>query len=682
MTHSLRTLFLALALLPAVVGSAYAADNRCFRILPLPQSVSWGTKNAWHWHELQVIRLENGAVRPCTDMVRRLRKKGEGRRLLLRLTTRDTPQNEEGYRLTVDREGAVVTSRSNTGLFYGCQTLRQLLEDSRDFGCPIPEVTVTDYPTIAYRAVHLDTKHHLDRMEYYYRMIDKLASYKVNAVIWELEDKLRYTRNPEIGAPNAISKQEMQSLCRYARERHIDVSPLVQGLGHAGYILKHHPELRENPQSDWEFCPSNPKTYDMQFSLYAEAMEAMPYGKYLHVGGDELYSVGVDERCKAMGKSPFELQMEWLGKVCRYAREHGRTPIFWDDMPLKYGGVYDLVEDKNISADQLARQWNTDRLDSSVALFPKDCVYMRWNYENAEIPGNRKILDWYAGKGISVMGATAASFGESPFLPRNNTQADAIRSFCRLIGEHRLGGILATAWDDCSPHLETVWRGYIALAEYGWNPQGRNVDTFKQVHAQREFGFRAQDNRMAFLDDLERSFFFFDEALSVSGRRNPGWGIREYAVIELPDSLRPGAWTGTYAEKIKRAVTEDSSYRHIKKGIEEARDLARRNSYTLRIYEQLNELQHYPTRLLLALAAYDSDPSRDNYNKVKAVAESFGTMRHALEKVYGETRFLRQPEGYIEDSNFANHLSAKSPDNDWMFLYEIPVTEKVLQYFR
>lgn len=51
-------------------------------------------------------------------------------------------------------------------------------------------------------------------MEYYYQEIDKLARYKINAVIWELEDKLRYTRRPEIGAPNAISKQEMQALCR------------------------------------------------------------------------------------------------------------------------------------------------------------------------------------------------------------------------------------------------------------------------------------------------------------------------------------------------------------------------------------------------------------------------------------------------------------------------------------
>ena len=81
-------------------------------------------------------------------------------------------------------------------------------------------------------------------MEYYYRMVDKLARYKVNAIIWELEDKFEYSSHPEIASPNAISKQEMQAFCRYARERNIEISPLVQGLGHASFILKHHWELR------------------------------------------------------------------------------------------------------------------------------------------------------------------------------------------------------------------------------------------------------------------------------------------------------------------------------------------------------------------------------------------------------------------------------------------------------
>ena len=205
-----------------------------------------------------------------------------------------------------------------------------------------------------------------------------------------------------MAAGNAISKQEMQAICRYAQERNVEISPLVQGLGHAGFILKHHWELRENPSSDWEFCPTNPKTYEFQFDLYRDALEAMPYGRFLHVGGDETMAIGIDERCKATDKSAFELQMGWLRKVCDFAKSNGRIPIFWDDMPLKYGGLWDMAHGDNDTDDL---HWDTQKLDSVIDLFPKDCVYMRWNYRDATRPGHQRILKWYHDKGLRVMAA-------------------------------------------------------------------------------------------------------------------------------------------------------------------------------------------------------------------------------------------------------------------------------------
>lgn len=110
-----------------------------------------------------------------------------------------------------------------------------------NWGWSFPRMKITDWPAIAYRSVHWDNKNHLDRVEYYYDLIDRLARYKINGVIWEIEDKLRYGAPPgRSPRPNAISKQEVQAICRYAKERNIEISPLIQGLGHATYILKHH----------------------------------------------------------------------------------------------------------------------------------------------------------------------------------------------------------------------------------------------------------------------------------------------------------------------------------------------------------------------------------------------------------------------------------------------------------
>lgn len=655
--------------------------DKTFQLLPQPQSVELASGQGVGYQELSCILPLNETPIPILgEMLDKLpRCPRPGKSVRLQLTDQKVPTSPEGYMLEVNDKGICISARAPAGLFYGCQTLEQLIEDSRDFNVRIPAMRITDYPAIPYRAVHFDTKHHLDRMEYYYREIDKLARYKINAVIWELEDKLRYTRRPEIAAPNAISKQEMQALCRYARQRNIEISPLVQGLGHAGFILKHHWELRENPASDWEFCPSDPRTYELQFDLYQDAIEAMPYGKYLHVGGDEITAIGIDERCKATGKSPFELQMIWLRKVCDFATAHGRIPIFWDDMPLKYGGVWDLVN-SNGTADEIAAKWNSGRLDEGIRLFPKECVYMRWNYRDATQPGHQRILQWYREKGLKVMGATAAAFGSSPFMPRENSMAGYIKGFSELVAENQLEGILATAWDDGSPHSETVWRGYIAQGEYGWNPSARSIEAFKVAHAQREFGFSPEDNRMAFLDELEQEAFFFDDALVSAGRRNPAWGTTGFTLIALPDKDAPGAWSRTYEPKITQAKKEEKRYDKICKEIEKAQRHALRNRYTLEIYEQNNHLFNFPVRLLLALHAFDTAATNTGrqtaLQQISEVCDYFQTMRTRLEETYSHTRFMQQPDGYIADQNHHNHLAAKTNGSDWWYYYEIPMIRK------
>jgi hypothetical protein len=123
-------------------------------------------------------------------------------------------------------------------------------------------------------------KHHVDAGGYYYQMIDRLAAIKINAVIIEFEDKLRYRKAPVVGSGNSISVDEFAAISRYAKERNIEISPLIQGLGHAEFILKHpqYASLRDTITSDWSFDPMKPETYELQFSLYEDAIAATPYG--------------------------------------------------------------------------------------------------------------------------------------------------------------------------------------------------------------------------------------------------------------------------------------------------------------------------------------------------------------------------------------------------------------------
>lgn len=682
--HIIKSGLLCTMLFVAQATVAQELDKQ-FQILPEPQEVQIISSKGLYGHELSFIVTEDKSELPILgqnlDRLPRYEKKG-AKGVYLKLSKQDTPDSPEGYKLVVNKSGVHISSSSPAGLFYGCQTLEQLVEDSKNHNIEIPEIKINDYPDIDYRAIHLDTKHHLDRIEYYYSMIDKLASYKINAIIWEIEDKLRFTRRPEVGAPNAISKQEMQAISRYAKERNIEINPLVQGLGHVGFILKHHWELRENPDSDWEFCPADPRTYDLQFDLYKDALEAMPYARYLHIGGDEITEIGIDERCKATGKTAFELQMQWLKKVCDFAIENGKTPIFWDDMPLKYGDLWGYLH-RGYSDEKVKAEWNTSKLDEAIELFPRECVYMRWHYEDPTILAHRMLLDWYQNKGLKVMAATAASYGESPFMPRHNSRAQVIKDFSSLVKKNKLDGILATAWDDGSPHLETVMRGFIAQGEYGWHPDGRTVEEFITAHAQREFGLtRAQ---MTFLDNLEEAAFFFDKALVVSGRRNPSWQVtKTFELVALPNKDSLGLWSQKYKGKLDSAKVEAKRMIKINEGIDQAKKYATGNRYTLEIYEQTAHLFNYPTQLLLSLEKYDN--VTNDADRKAALAElnqlcnDFKTMRTDIENVYSKTRFMQNPEGYIADHNHHSHLSALSNNSDWMYLYEIPMIKKIREW--
>ena len=104
----------------------------------------------------------------------------------------------------------------------------------------------------------------------------------------------------------------------------------MQGLGHAAFILKHeeYKNLRDTITSDWSFDPMNPETYKLQFSLYEDAIAATPYGKYLHVGGDEVGRFGMSELSKKSGLTAMQLQMHWLKKVCDFASQPQQDPHF------------------------------------------------------------------------------------------------------------------------------------------------------------------------------------------------------------------------------------------------------------------------------------------------------------------------------------------------------------------
>jgi hypothetical protein len=588
----------------------------------------------------------------------------------------------EGYTVQISNDKVEIKAATEPGLWYGLMTLGQLLEDARDQGAALPFCNIKDEPALAYRAIHLDVKHHLEKKEYYYELMDRLAGMKINAIILEIEDKLGYQLQPKVASSDAFSIEEWKEISEYAMARNIRISPLVQGLGHASFILKHEQyiPLRDDPESDWAFNPLNEETYKVQFDLYEDALKAFPFANYLHVGGDEVHTTG-----RNSGKSPLELQLTWLNRVSEYAASKNLTPIFWDDMPLQNAGVYRSIYDSKLTKNQVDSIWaaNEPNLTKYIDLFPKNCVYMRWNYDMPESPGNNRAIQWFTDNGFKVMGATAGQTRWN-LMPQDQSNNNNIRDFALISIRNKADGLLLTLWDDDSPHFELYGRGIAIFAEYTWAGEKRNTAELQAAYRHRAFGPDLASEELEFIDSLEGSVAFWKNALLDSKDRNNLRKMEnplEQGLISLPNPDSAGIWTEKYKEKIAKAEQNLAKVDSVLQKISESKKLAVRNTYTLDVYEQVAKSVQFSNRALITLAQLDH-PSGEERNKAKAklagMEEEWKAIQSDLEAVYGKTRSLDKPADYILDQDHHRHLANQAVKfTDWQFYVEDLFLKKI-----
>jgi len=655
-----------------------------FRLLPQPKSVEFMGNSRIRPGDIQHYRLADGIKMPLPDAyVKDLEETFSLSvpQVVFRNEI-DLALGDEEYVLEIGRKQVSISGEKRAGLLYGWMTLQQLMTDAEEQGVPLPMCRIQDSPELDYRAIHIDIKHHRERKDYYFALMDQLALYKINAVILEVEDKLAYERQPVVGSADALTIEEWKALSDYADQRHIKISPLVQGLGHASYILKHeqYKDLRDDPESDWAFNPLDPRTYEVQFDLYLDAMEAFPEGKYLHVGGDEVHTTG-----RGSGMTELELQLTWLNKVCDFADEHDRTPIFWDDMPIKYAGLYQPMFDTRYSREEIDSMWaeNEHLLEESLDLFPKNCIYMRWNYSHPQAEGNIKAMEWFSDHGLDVMGATA---GQTRWvlMPQNESNMENIRSFAKTSIDKNIEGLLLTLWDDDSPHFELYMRGILAFAEYTWSGNVRSKDELKAAYRHREYSYALADEAYGFVNRLEKLVGWWNFALLRSDLRrqlNTMDDPLEEGVISLPFSMEKGAWSEKYAKKLEAAEAAWKVSGEIAATIDEMQKMTARHKYRLDVYEQVNKLVRFSAQALLALKAYDMAENDEEMQKAMEALQllhpDFSALRTELERTYAKTRILNKPEDYVLDQDHHHHLANQTIGFEWQIGAELAFLQKL-----
>ena len=283
-------------------------------------------------------------------------------------------QLKSAYWLEVGKKGVKIVASDPEGVFYARQSLKMLsLQDSTVACC-----TILDYPHFRYRGILLDESRHYQGKAFVKKQLEMMALLKMNRFHFHLVDnpgwRLQIDAYPRLtqftawrpqaefwdwevdevggpfveeGTPGAYggyyTKQDIAEILAFAAERHIEVIPEIEMPGHNYETRAAYPELacslpdRDMPDK-WELCPGKETTYQFLEKVLLEVFDMFP-SDYIHIGGDE---AGKDnwERCpdcqarmKAEGlKSVEELQSYMIRRMERFAHDHGKRIIGWDEI--------------------------------------------------------------------------------------------------------------------------------------------------------------------------------------------------------------------------------------------------------------------------------------------------------------------------------------------------------------
>ena len=302
------------------------------------------------------------------------------KQMLFLLITPKTPQlpSPESYTLSVTSQRIEIRATSGAGLFYGMQTLLQLMQPTSTGSYSVPSVEIEDTPRFAYRGLMLDVSRHFSTKEFIKKQIDALADYKINrlhlhltdAAGWRLEIKKyplltdfaawrtdptwkkwwnggrKYLRYDEPGASGGYYTQDdIREILEYARQHYITVIPEIEMPSHSEEVLAAYPQLScsGEPYKNSDFCVGNEETFTFLENVLTEVMELFP-SEYIHVGGDEAGKSAwkTCPKCQKRMKDEHlanvdELQSYLIHRIEKFLNNHGRRLLGWDE--ILQGGI-------------------------------------------------------------------------------------------------------------------------------------------------------------------------------------------------------------------------------------------------------------------------------------------------------------------------------------------------------
>jgi hexosaminidase len=419
----------------------------------------------------------------------------------------DSQGAPESYRLNVTTEGITLNAADYAGLFYGLQTLSQLMPPDAATASDVsqiklPVIGIDDAPRFSYRGVHLDVARHFFPPEFIKHYIDLLALYKINRFHWHLTEDQgwrieidHYPKLTEVAAfreqtqighglgefqgdgvryGGFYTKEEIREIVAYAQARNVMIIPEIEMPGHAKAALAAYPELActEGPfevAMTWGifediYCPYE-ATFEFLENVLLEVIDLFP-GDYIHIGGDEAPKARWEESeyvQTLMVQEGFndveQVQGYFIRRIERFLNEHGKRLIGWDE--IIEGGLPP-------NATVMSWRGTVGGIEAS-----------RRGHDVVMTPYSHLYLDYYQSEDQEN-----EPFAIGGFLPLDTVYSyEPVPSQLRERDKTKIIGAQANVWTEymkTGEHVEyMLLPRMLALAEVVWSPaEAKDFESF------------------------------------------------------------------------------------------------------------------------------------------------------------------------------------------------------------
>ena len=401
--------------------------------------------------ELQRAGLRAARVTRLKSAVSAFRLAARKRSLILPALPQQT--SSESYALDVRPDEIVCAARDPAGLFYGMQTLCQLIRANRQDGT-LPALKISDWPSLRWRCFQDDLTRGPSSTLDTLKFEASLASYlKLNLMTYYMEYQFAFKKHPDIGPTNgSLTPQELSALVAYAKPLRLDVLGNQQSFGHFGRILSQpqYAALRETPDV---LTPVREGTYTLLNDLYSEVCPLVPF---------PWFNVCCDET-DGLGTGPARELVSSIGVGGVYVRHIRR--------------IHDLLRDRY---HKRMMMWGDIILQHPANLpeVPKDTIMLIWGYDARDsfdsqiLPFAKSGYEFFVCPGVSDWNRILPDFGVA---------VTNIHNFVRDGIKHGAIGMLNTDWEDDAEALKAVkWHADAWAAECAWNASATPIEAFNR----------------------------------------------------------------------------------------------------------------------------------------------------------------------------------------------------------